>query len=472
MNFITGKHLSRRTFLRGAGASVALPFLDAMVPAARLWRDPAEQFTRFIGIEECMGCAGSSDWGTSQYLFAPAKIGRGIELEAQSMLTPFEPYLDYVTIVSNTDVKMASSFVPEEIGGGHDRSSAVFLTQSHPLRKWGTYYLAKSIDQIHADKYGQDTVLPSLELTTEYEGVTSCEYSYHCAYRSVIAWASPTEPLPPLADPRAVFEQLFGVGDSAADRAARQATDKSLLDWVTTELAALQRRLAPADRRAVDQYTTYIREMERRIQLIEAQNRSGEERNLSVPEGPAGIPGRWEEHMELMFDLQVLALQGDLTRVITLKTGIDNSNATFPDSGTSKGWHPASHHANQPPNILDFNLINRYRYGRLTYLLDKLKNTMEGDANLLDKTVIVMGSAMGDANLHANLNAPLILLGKANGALEGNLHLRPPKSTPMANAFVSLMQGLGHEMEEFGDSTFALPLTYPKGPSTSSQGAL
>jgi hypothetical protein len=469
MNFITGKHLSRRTFLRGAGASVALPFLDAMVPAGRAWRDPATQFTRFIGIEEAMGCAGSSDWGESQHLFAPAKIGRDFEIELSSQLTPFEPFRDYLTIVSRTDVKMASSFVPEEIGGGHDRSSSVFLTQTHPLRKWGSYYLGKSLDQVHADKYGQDTVLPSLELTTEYEGVASCEYSYHCAYRSTISWKSPVEPLPGLADPRAVFEQLFGVGDSAADRSVRQKTDRSLLDWVATELSAMKGKLGAVDRRAMDQYTTYIREMERRIQLVEAQNRSGEERNLQVPEAPAGIPGRWEDHMELMFDLQVLALQADLTRVITLKTGIDNSNMSVPDSGTTKGWHPASHHANLPPAILDFNLINRYRYGRVTYLMEKLKNTMEGESNLLDKTVIVMGSAMGDANLHANLNAPLLLLGKANGALEGNLHLRAPVGTPMANAFVGLMQGMGHDMEYFGDSTGVLPLTFPKGPSATSE---
>lgn len=472
MNFITGKHLSRRTFLRGAGASVALPFLDAMVPAGRAWIDPTSQFSRFIGIEEAMGCAGSSDWGDSQHLFAPAKTGRDFEFAAQSHLKSLEPFRDYLTIVSRTDVKMASSFVPEEIGGGHDRSSSVFLTQAHPMRKWGQFYLGKSLDQVHADKYGQDTVLPSLELTTEYEGAASCEYSYHCAYRSTISWASATEPLAPLADPRAVFEQLFGVGDSISDRAVRQRTDRSLLDWVATELAAMHRKLAPVDRRALDQYTTYIREMERRIQLIEAQNRSGEERNMAVPDAPAGIPGRWEDHMDLMFDLQVLAFQGDLTRVITLKTGIDNSNSAFPESGTSKGWHPASHHANQPPNIMDFNLINAYRLNRVTYLLDRLKNTMEGDASLLDKSVILYGSAMGDANVHANLNCPLLLLGKGNGALEGNLHLRAPKGTPMANVFVGLMQGLGHDMDSFGDSLGAFSLSNPTGSLTSAEGGV
>ena len=471
MNFITGKHLSRRTFLRGAGASVALPFMDSMVPAGRAWRDPAEQFTRFIGIEEAHGCAGVTRWGWENNLFAPAKLGRDFEFRAGSQLTPLEPYRDYLTVVSGTDCIMGSAFSPEETGGGHDRSSSVFLTQAHPLRKWGSYFLGKSLDQVHADKFGQDTALPSLELTVVWENGATCEYSYHCAYRSTISWASPTEPLPGIADPRVAFEQLFGAGDSPADRAARMQSNQSVLDWIVTELAGLKRKLAPVDLLALDQYTTYIREIERRIQLVEAQNRSGEERDVPALVAPAGIPGRWDDHMDLMFDLQVLALQGDLTRVITLKTGLDNSNVSHPESGTDKGWHPASHHSDRASDILDFNLINTYRLGKITYLLEKLKNTMEGGSSLLDKTAIVYGSAMGDANVHGNLNCPLLLLGKANGALEGNLHLQAPKETPMANVFVDLMQRMGHDIDHFGDSTGAFYLDYPKGPAISEEGA-
>ena len=464
MHFITGKHLSRRTFVRGAGVCVALPLLDAMVPAGRLWRDSAAEFTRFIAIEEPMGCAGGgSGWGAANHLFAPAQLGRDFEFIPESQLKPLEPYRDYLTVVSGTDSKMAGSFTPEEIGAGHDRTSAVFLTQAHPLRKWGDFYLGKSLDQVHADKYGQDTVLPSLELTVNYEGGPQCEYSYHCAYRSTISWASATEPLPGIADPRTVFEQLFGVGDSTADREFRQRTDRSLLDWVAGELAELSRTLAPVDRQAMDQYTTHIREMERRIQLIEEQNRSGEERAL--PEAPAGIPDRWEDHMDLMFDLMVMALQGDLTRAITLKTGLDQSNISHPESGTDMGWHPASHHGNRPEVIMDFNRINTYRLGKVTYLAEKLKNTMDGGTSLLDRSVILHGSAMGDPNVHANLQCPLVLIGKANGALEGNLHLKAPDGTPMANVFVDLMQRLGHDMESFGDSTGAFPLSYPRGPA-------
>ena len=468
MNFITGKHLSRRTFLRGAGATVALPMMDAMVPAGRLWRDPAGQFVRFIGVEESMGCAGGADWGDEQHLFAPAKLGRDFDFEAHSHLKPLEPFRDYVTVVSQTDVAMASSISNEEIGGGHDRSSSVFLTQAHPMRKSGSVYLGKSLDQVHADRFGTDTILKSLELTTELGGPGGCEYSYHCAYQTTIAWAGPTEPLPPIADPRAVFERLFGVGDSAADRVARARTNKSLLDWVAGELAQLKRELGPADRHALDQYTTHIREMEQRIARIEAKNNSGEERNLPVPEAPAGIPGKWEEHMEIMFDLQLLALQADITRVITFKPGADRSNMTFPESGTDKPWHPASHHGNTPEGILDFNKINAYRLGRFNYFLEKLKSTMEGEASLLDKTVIVWGSAMGDGNLHNNIRCPLLLLGKANGALEGNLHLRAPRGTPMANVFVTLMQRIGHDdLTSFGDSSAGFDLSYPIGPRAS-----
>ena len=463
MAFITGKHLSRRTFIRGTGAAVALPLLDAMVPAGRAWRDPAaEQFTRFIGVEESMGCAGSSDWGDERHLFAPAKMGRNFEFVTDSHLKPLEAYRDYLTVVSQTDVKMASSITPEEIGGGHDRASAVLLTQAHPLRQSGAVFIGKSLDQIHAARFGQDTVLPSLELTTELGGPGGCEYSYHCAYGTTIAWASPTEPLPPIADPRAAFEQLFGVGDSAADRIARRETNRSLLDWVATELARLKRELGAVDRLALDQYTTHIREMERRIQLVEAQNSTGEER--AMPEAPSGVPDRWEDHMELMFDLQVVALQADLTRVITFKPGADRSSMTFPESGTSKPWHAATHHGNTPQGIMDCNKINTYRLGQFAYLLEKMKNTMEGDSSLLDKTAIVWGSAMGDGNVHNNLRCPLLLMGHANGALEGNLHLRAPRGTPMANVFVSLMQGIGHDdMRSFGDSTGGFPLSFPKG---------
>jgi hypothetical protein len=469
MNFITGKHLSRRTFVRGMGASLGLPLLDSMIPAGRLWRDPAQEaFTRLVCIEESMGCAGGNDWGNSQYLFAPEKVGRDFEFIPTSQLKPLEPYREYLTIVSQTDTRMAEPFRSEEIGGDHDRSTAVFLTHSHPLQTKADVFIGKSLDQIHADRFGQDTVLPSLEVTTEeMDRGGGCAYNYHCAYTTSLAWRSPTEPLPAIREPRVVFEQLFGAGSTPADRASRINTNKSLLDWVTSELSSLKRELGAVDRQAVDQYTTNIRELERRIQLIETHNSSGEQR--AMPEAPTGIPDRWEDHMELMFDLQVLALQADLTRVITFKTGFDLQNRTLPASGTNKSFHGASHHGNVHSAIMEFNLINTYRLSQMTYFLEKMKNAKEGDASLLDKTAVIWGSPMGDPNLHNHRRCPLILMGHANGALEGGLHLRAPVGTPMANVFVSLMQAIGHDgMAEFGDSTGAFPL-YHVNTQTSSQ---
>jgi hypothetical protein len=462
MQFITGKHLSRRTFLRGTGASVALPFMDAMVPAGRAWRDPAQSFTRLICIEEDLGHAGGSAWGEAQHLFGPEKVGRDFEFPADSQLKPLEAYREYMTIVSNTDSRMAEPYRAEEIGGDHDRTTAVFLTQSHPKQTQGAdLYLGKSIDQIHAERFGRDTALPSLEVTTERQNFGGgCGYNYHCAYRTSVSWKSANEPLPGIREPRAVFEQLFGNGASAEQRSARLRTKQSVLDWIVSEMADLKRDLGVVDRQALDQYTTHIRELERRIQLMEAQNSSGEERQL--PEAPSGVPDTWTEHVELMFDLQILALQADLTRVSSFKYGAQ-SNGTFPESGVNKAWHSASHHGNVPTAILEFNTINTYRIGRMSYFLDKMKSTMEGEASLLDKSLVMWGSAMGDPNLHNHRRCPLLLLGHANGALEGNLHLRAPDGTPMANVFVSLMQAIGHDdFARFGDSTGEFSVRAPQ----------
>ena len=461
MNFITGKHLDRRTFLRGSGAAMGLPLLDAMVPAGRNWRDPAEGFVRLVTQYEAMGCAGGNDWGDTQHLFAPEKLGRDFEIVNDSQLKPLEAYKDYLTVVSQTDSRMAEPFKAEEIGGDHDRSTAVFLTQSHPLQTQADVFCGKSLDQVHAAKFGQDTALPSLEIAVSRID-RSCAYNYHCAYTHSMSWASEKQPLPAVREPRVVFEQLFGAGDSANDRAARRTTNKSLLDWISGQMADLKKQLGAVDRMALDQFTTQIRELERRIELVETKNTSGDER--AMPEAPSGVPENWDEHMELMFDLQVVALQSDTTRVISFITGVDQENRTHPESGSSKSWHGASHHGNVPAAIMDYNLINTYRLGKQAYFLEKLKNTMEGDKSLLDKTVVLWGSSMGDPNLHNHRRCPLLLMGKGNGLLEGNTHLRAPQGTPMANVFVSLLQAMGHDdISRFGDSTGAFPLYAPKG---------
>jgi hypothetical protein len=464
MGIITGKHLSRRTFLRGAGASVALPFLDAMIPAgkASAATPGVPPFTRLVCIEESMGVAGSSDWGDSQHLFAPERVGRDFELVADSELKPLEAFRDYMTIVSNTDCRSAEAYRAEEIGGDHDRTTAVFLTQSHPKQTQGSDIdLGISIDQLHAQRFGRDTALPSLELCIEgIDRGGGCAYNYHCVYTTSLAWASRNQPLPAIREPRVAFERLFGAGDTPEDRAERRRTNRSVIDWVATELSRLRGTLSTADRVALDEYAEHIRELERRIELVEARNANGAEREM--PDAPSGVPDSFEEHIQLMFDLQVLALSSDLTRVVTFKTGFDQSNRTFPESGTTKSIHGASHHGNVPADILDFNKINAYRLAQLRYFLSKMRDTIDGDGSLLDKTAIVWGSAMADGNLHNHRRAPLLLFGRANGALSGGLHLRAPEGTPMANVFVSLMRKIGHEeMTAFGDSSGAFPLESP-----------
>ena len=467
MHILTGKHMARRTFLRGVGASVALPFLDAMVPAGRVFaRGAAADKTRLVCIELVHGAAGSNAWGATKHLWSPAKVGREFELIADGALSPLAAWRDYLTIISNTDVRMAEAFDGPEIGGDHFRSSAVFLTQSHPKQTQGSdLYVGTSFDQLVAQRIGQETAIPSMQLCIEnLDQAGGCYYNYACAYTDTISWASPDEPLPMIRDPRVAFDLLFGAGGTNAERAARRRANQSILDWIVGEVGYLKRELGAADRQRVDQYLENIRELERRIQKIEAKNTSGEPREL--PEAPAGVPDSFEEHMKLMFDFQVLAFESDMTRVFSFKTGRDASNRSYPESGTNKGYHPASHHGGREAAVLDFNMINKYHVSMLPYFLDKMKNTMEGERNLLDQTMIIYGSPMADGNLHNHRRCPLLLLGKANGKLDGNLHLRAPDGTPMANVFLTLMHKLGHDMTSFGDSTGEFAVNVPSGMTT------
>jgi hypothetical protein len=454
MHFITGKHIERRSFLQGMGAMLGLPMLDAMIPAGRGRAGAADAPTRFVAIEEVHGVAGCNKWGATQNLFAPEQVGRGYELKSDNVLSSLSQYQDYLTIVSNTDVRMAEAFSPEEIGGDHFRSSAVFLTQSHPKQTQGSdLHVGVSLDQVYAQRFGQDTVLPSLQLCIEpTDKGGGCDYNYSCSYTDSISWASPDTPLPQVRNPRTVFDMLFGAGGSEAERIARRRAHSSILDWVQGEVAHVKRDLGATDRQRVDRYLDSVREIERRIQLVEARNSSGEEREL--PEAPAGVPDSFREHMELMFDLQVLAFESDTTRVVSFKTGRDASNRTFPESGSDSGFHPASHHGDREERILEFNKISQYRVSMLNHFVERLKNTPYGDSNLLDQTVVMWGSPMGDANLHNHRRCPLFFLGRGNGALQGGIHYKAPDGTPMANVFVSLMQNLGFgDVTSFGDST-------------------
>ncbi len=454
MIVITGRHIPRRTFLRGASATVALPLLDAMIPARLLAKGPAAvDPTRLVCIEMVHGAAGSNELGSSLNLWSPAAVGRDFDLSPTS-LASLEPYLDYLTIISNTDVRMAEAFDAREIGGDHFRSSAVFLTQTHPKQTEGSDILVgASLDQLYAQRFGQDTPIPSMQLCIEnVDQAGGCAYGYACVYTDSISWASPTEPLPMIRDPRVAFDQLFGAGGTPEQRATQRRIERSILDWIVDEVSALKRDLGASDRRRIDQYLENIREIEVRIQKIEAYNQSGEPREM--PEAPAGVPDSFREHVEVMFDLQALAFASDVTRVFSFKLGRDGSGRVYPESGVDAAFHPASHHGGREEAVKDFAKINAYHVGMLPYFLEKLESTMEGEASLLDKTMIVYGSPMGDSNLHNHKRCPLFLMGGANGRLEGGVHLHADDGTPMANVLLTLMHKLGlDDVASFGDST-------------------
>jgi len=458
MQFITGKHLPRRTFLRGMGAAVALPFLDAMTPAGMTGQKAASaaaanKMTRLICIEEVHGLAGCTTFGASKYLYAPEQVGRNFTLVPDNPLSALDKYKDQLTIISNTDCKMAEAFAPPEIGGDHFRSSAVFLTQAHPKQTQGSdIWAGTSLDQMYAKQFGQSTPLPSMQFCIEnLDQAGGCTYNYSCAYTDSISWASPNEPLPMIRDPRVAFDMLFGAGATPEARAANRQTRRGILDWISGEVAGIRAQLGSSDKVRLDRYLDNIGEVERRIRMIEARNSSGEDREL--PDAPAGVPDSFSEHMRLMFDLQVLALQTDMTRVIAFKTGRDAQNRVFPESGSSQPFHPASHHGNNEARILEFNKICKYRVGTMAYFLDKLKNTMDGDASLLDKSMIVWGSPMADPNVHNHRRCPLVLMGGANGQLKGGIHLKADDGTPMANVMLTAMHKIGMNVESFGDST-------------------
>ena len=457
--YLEKKHISRRTVLRGMGATVALPFLDAMVPARTLLASSAAAGkTRLACIEQVHGAAGSTQIGLAKNLWSPAAVGRDFDLSPSS-LSPLEPFRDYLTIISNTDCKGAEAITTPEIGGDHFRSSAVYLTQMHPKQTEGSdVKVGISLDQLYAKRFGQDTPIPSMQLCIEnVDQAGGCAYGYACVYTDTISWAAEDTPLPMIRDPRVAFEKLFGVGGSPEERAARRRTRRSILDFVASEMTSMKRTLGAEDTRRVDRYLEDIREVERRLQRIEARNTSGEERAL--PGAPAGVPDSFAEHVQLMFDLQVLAFAADITRVFSFKMGRDGSSRVYPESGSDRPFHPASHHGGNEKGVKEFFLINKYHVSMLPYFLDKLQSVQEGDATLLDKTLIVYGSPMGDSNLHNHRRCPLILLGGANGKLAGNNHIKAAEGTPMANALLSVATTLGlDDMKTFGDSTGALSL--------------
>lgn len=450
--YLTRKHLSRRTVLRGLGVSLSLPLLDSMVPAQTPLRlTAASSAPRLACIEIVHGAAGSTLDGIEKHYWSPAKEGRNFAFT--ETLAPFEPLRDYLTIVSGTDLVPAAAASAAEEGADHFRSSSAFLTAAHPKMTEGAdIFCGTSIDQIYARERGQDTPLPSLQLCIEsLDGSGACDYGYACVYADTISWSGPTSPLPMTLDPRAAFESLFGDGVTPDERRARHQVNGSILDWVAHSVSRLQKGLGPTDRARLSDYLDDVRELERRIQQIEKYNLSGESRAL--PAAPVGVPDSYDEHVKLMFDLQVLAFMTGVTRVSAFKMSRDVNQRVFPESGVKSPFHFCSHHSESPSRIAEFAKINLYHAGLVAYFLKKLKATPDGDGNLLDHSMVLYGSPMGDSNAHNHKQLPLLLAGHASGTLQGNLHVNTKDGTPMANVLLAMMHKLGVSLGSFGDST-------------------
>lgn len=450
MSFITRKHIPRRAVLRGLGAAMALPLLDAMVPARTpLSKTAAAPRTRLCCIEMVHGAAGSTAQGA--HYWSPARTGR--DFEFRESLEPLAPYREYITVVSNTDLRPATAYSPAEEGADHVRSSAVYLTAAHPKMTLGSDYQAgTSVDQLYARQFGQDTPLPSVQLCIEMvDAGGACDNNYACIYADTISWATPTTPLPMTVDPRMAFESLFGDGATPAERRARQAINRSILDRISRDVTRLRKRIGPSDRSRLDSYLENVREIERRIQRVEKYNSSGEPRQL--PAAPVGVPDSFEKHVKLMFDLQVLAFMTETTRVSAFKMSRDLLERVYPESGIKTGFHMCSHHSEIPERIAEFAKMNRYHVGLVAYFLEKLKNTPDGDGNLLDHSMVLYGSPLGDGNVHNHKRLPVFLAGHAGGALRGGLHVKCPDETPFANVLLTMLHKLGVNAASIGDST-------------------
>lgn len=444
MRVITKKHISRRTVLRGIGTAVSLPLLDAMVPAHTALAATAAAPQIRLGLCFIPHGAVMANW---------TPIGDGADFKLSRTLSSLEPFKDQVVVVSNLAHKMAAPAGEGDNGGDHTRSPAVYLNGVHPKRTDGADIRAgTTIDQMAALRIGQDTPLPSLELATEdYSGlVGSCDVGFSCTYMNTISWRTPTTPLPMEINPRVVFDHLFGDGSNAAERLERIEEERSILDAATSQIRKLEGGLGPNDRNRVAEYLDSIREIERRIQLAEKQNSVS---GINVPATPAGIPDDHEKHSKLMFDLMALAFQADITRISTFMMAREVSYRTFPFLGFTESFHPASHHQNNPERLENLTKINAYHVSLVSYFLNRLKSTPDGDGNLLDHSLVLFGSGMSNSNVHNHSPLPVFVAGGAAGKMKGGRHLKYPENTPMSNLLLSILHKAGVEEETVGDST-------------------
>lgn len=431
---ITKKALPRRTFLRGVGATLALPLLDAMIPAATaLAKTPAKPVRRLGFVFMPMGC--------DQSRWTPP----GDKLDDLSpILSSLAPVKEHVTVITNLELQNAYP-------GSHATSNSAFLSAAKAkLTESTDYYLGTTVDQIAAQRIGQETQLPSLELAMDLlQVVGQCDNGYACVYQNNLSWSSPTTPLPAEAHPRIVFESLFGEGGSAVERRAALRKKASLLDSFNDDLSRLQRKLGPGDRARINHYLETVREVERRIQKAEADTADNPLPDL---DRPVGVPAAYADHARLMFDLQVLALQGDVTRVITFQLARETSNRTYPEIGVPDPHHPLSHHGNDPDKIARMAKINQFHVSLFAEYLGKLKATPEGNGTLLDHSLILYGSGIGNPNIHDHTNLPIIVAGGTSVGMKGGRHIKYAKPTPLANLHLTLLDKVGVHLDSFADS--------------------
>ena len=434
---ITKKALPRRTFLRGMGATIALPLLDAMVPSMTALAKTSASPVRRLGFVYIPMGSDIARWTP------PVESGPLTELSPS--LSPLAGVGDRLTVVTNLELK-------NSYPGTHATSNAGFLSAAKA--KWtesSDYYLGTTVDQIAAQKIGQETQLPSLELAMDLmETVGQCDNGYACVYQNNLSWSSPTTPLPAEAHPRVVFERLFGEGGTPAERRVALSRRASLLDWVREDIARLERELGPADRVKVTQYLDSVREVERRIQRAEDEV---DQNRLPDLDRPIGVPASYAEHARLMFDLQVLALQGDVTRVISFQLARESSNRTYTEVGVSDPHHPTSHHGNDPEKLAMLAKINQFHVSLFAEFVEKLKAIPDGDGSLLDQTLYLYGSGMGNSNVHDHVNLPIIVVGGGGGTARGGRHVKYDEPEPMANLHLTLLDSVGVELEAFSDST-------------------
>ena len=440
--FITKKHIPRRTFLRGGGAALALPLFDAMVPAATaLSQTAANPTPRFFGGFVCHGMAPG--------YWIPNKEGTGFDFPF--IFKPLEPYRDRVTILSGLHSRSAEP--PPGATGADHWVAAAFLCANKPRKTAGAdVYAGTTIDQIIAQKIGQDNLKPSMQLAVEDPGANSsnCGEGYSCTYTNTISWSSPTSPLPMELNPQVVFERMFGDGSTVAERAARRARDRSILDSLTGSLTRLRSQFSSSDRARLDDYTEDVREIERRLQIAMKASTVAPA-DMTVP---VGIPQTFDEHIKLQFDLLALAFRADITRVGTLLFARDLTGRTYPESeAPTLGFHGGSHHGEDPRRIDQFSKINQYHIKMLAHLVEKLAKTEDGDGTLLDHSLVMYGTNMGNPNQHLHYDVPHVLIGGANGALKGGRHLAyPSKTVPTGSLLLSVLDKFGIHQDVVGDS--------------------